>query len=66
MAVKFKIKVVKIGNSLRITIPKEVAEAINLKAGDLVDISLENNCIIVHKIEQEQHKIKKIKKRKLN
>jgi putative addiction module antidote len=59
MAVKFKIKVVKIGNSLRITIPKEVAEAINLKAGDLVDISLENNCIIVHKIEQEQHKIKK-------
>jgi putative addiction module antidote len=64
MAVKFKIKVVKIGNSLRITIPKEVAEAINLKAGDLVDISLENSCIIVHKIEQEQPKIKKSRNEK--
>jgi len=50
MPVEFKIKVVKVGNSLRITIPKEIAEAIKLKVGDVVGISLDNSRIIVRKI----------------
>lgn len=50
MPVEFKIKVVKVGNSLRITIPKEIAEAIKLKVGDVVGISLDNSRIIIRKI----------------
>lgn len=49
MSVKFKMKIVKIGNSLRVTIPKEIAEAVRLRVGDLVSISLENSQIIVSK-----------------
>jgi putative addiction module antidote len=49
MSVKFKIKIVKIGNSLRVTIPKEIAEAVRLKVGDSVNISLENSRIIISK-----------------
>jgi putative addiction module antidote len=47
MSIKFKIKIVKVGNSLRVTIPKEIAEAVRLKVGDLVNISLEDSRIIV-------------------
>lgn len=49
MPVKFKMKVGKIGNSLRVTIPKEVAETIGLKAGDMVNISLDDSRIIICK-----------------
>jgi len=52
MSIKFKIKIVRIGNSLRITIPKEIVEAFRLRAGDLVDISVENNRIIVCRARQ--------------
>jgi putative addiction module antidote len=47
MSIKFKIKIVKVGNSLRITIPKEIVEALRLKAGDSVDITVEDSRIIV-------------------
>lgn len=50
MPVEFKIKVVKIGNSLRITIPKEIAESLKLQTGDVVGISLDDTRIIVRKI----------------
>jgi len=53
MPVEFKIKVVKVGNSLRITIPKEIADATRLKEGDLVGISLDNGRIIVRKVKRE-------------
>jgi len=49
MPVEFKMKVGKIGNSLRVTIPKEIAETIGLKAGDLVNISLDNSGITIRK-----------------
>jgi putative addiction module antidote len=55
MAVKFKIKVVKVGNSLRVTIPKEIAEAIKVKTGDLVNISLENSRIIICKASEDEN-----------
>lgn len=38
MPMQFKVKVVKIGNSLRITIPKEIAESIGLRKGDNVGL----------------------------
>jgi AbrB family looped-hinge helix DNA binding protein len=60
MSVKFKIRIVKVGNSLRITIPKEIAEATHLKIGDLVNVSLEDNRIIVCKA-KESDKTKKPK-----
>jgi AbrB family looped-hinge helix DNA binding protein len=50
MPVVFKIKVVRVGNSLRITIPKEIAEALKLSEGDMVGISLTNNEFIVKKL----------------
>jgi AbrB family looped-hinge helix DNA binding protein len=50
MSVKFKMKIVKVGNSLRVTIPKEIVEAVRLRAGDSVNISLEGNQIVIGKI----------------
>ena len=50
MPIEFKIKVVKIGNSLRITIPKEIVESMKLRAGDTVGVSLSNNEIVVRRI----------------
>jgi len=50
MPVEFKIKVVRIGNSLRITVPKEIAEALEIQAGDLVGVSLNDKRIIVKKL----------------
>ena len=49
MPVKFKIKVAKIGNSLRITIPKEIAEAVDLKKGNVVEVYLDDDKIIICK-----------------
>jgi putative addiction module antidote len=50
MSVKFRMKIVKVGNSLRVTIPKEIVEAVRLKAGDSVNIWLERNQIVIGKI----------------
>ena len=35
-----KVKVVKIGNSLRISIPKPLAEALDIRAGDTLDLEI--------------------------
>jgi putative addiction module antidote len=43
-------KIVKVGNSLRVTIPKEIVEAVRLKAGDSVNIWLDGNQINICKI----------------
>ena len=50
MGLELKVKVVKIGNSLRITIPKEVAESLSLKEGDTVSIGLDDSRMIVRRI----------------
>ena len=49
MPIKFELSVMQVGNSLRITIPKEVAKHLNLKKGDTVDLWVDNSHIIVEK-----------------
>lgn len=56
MPIIFKIKVVRVGNSLRITIPKEVAEALDLKKGDTVSITLTNSEFVVKKTPTSKHR----------
>jgi len=49
MPVKFKIKVVQVGNSLRVTIPKEIAEFMKLRKGDIVEMWADDSHLIVEK-----------------
>lgn len=48
---KFEIKVVQVGNSLKITIPKEIAKHLNIKKGDVVQLWVDNQHVIVEKKE---------------
>lgn len=49
LPVKFKIKVVQVGNSLKVTIPKEIAEHVDLKKGDTVEMWADNSHILIEK-----------------
>ena len=51
MPVKFELSVMQVGNSLRVTIPKEVAKHLNLNKGDTVEMWVNNSSIIVEKKE---------------
>lgn len=51
MPVKFELSVMQVGNSLRITIPKEVAAHLKIKKGDTVELWVDNNHVIVEKKE---------------
>ena len=55
MPVKFKISVVLVGKSLKITIPKEVAEHLDTKKGDAVELWVDNSHMILEKLEKRQH-----------
>lgn len=47
--VKFKIKVVQVGNSLKVTIPKEIVEHVHLKKGDTIEMWADDSHIIIEK-----------------
>ena len=49
MPVPFKVKAVKIGNSIRMTIPKQIAEYLNINEGDTLKITVQNNEMVVKK-----------------
>ena len=49
MPVKFELSVMQVGNSLRVTIPKEVAKHLDLKKGDTVEMWVDNSHIIIEK-----------------
>jgi len=51
MPVKFELSVMQVGNSLRITIPKEIVKYLNLKKGNTVFMWIDNKHIIVEKKE---------------
>jgi len=40
--VKFALKVARVGNSLKVTIPKEIAATTNLKKGDTIEMWVYN------------------------
>lgn len=47
--VKFALKVANLGNSLNVTIPKEIAAHTNLKKGDTVEMWVDNSHILIEK-----------------
>ncbi|HVP16150.1 MAG TPA: AbrB/MazE/SpoVT family DNA-binding domain-containing protein [candidate division Zixibacteria bacterium] len=49
MPVKFEGSVMQVGNSLRITIPKEIAKHLNLDRGDAVELWVDNHSMMMEK-----------------
>jgi bifunctional DNA-binding transcriptional regulator/antitoxin component of YhaV-PrlF toxin-antitoxin module len=49
MPVKFKISVVLVGKSLKVTIPKELAEHLELNKGDHVVMWADNSHVVLEK-----------------
>jgi AbrB family looped-hinge helix DNA binding protein len=49
MPVKFEVSVMQVGSSLRITIPKEIANHVNIKKGDMVSLWVDDGHIIAEK-----------------
>jgi AbrB family looped-hinge helix DNA binding protein len=49
MPLKIEVSVMQVGNSLRITIPKEVAAHLDLKKGDKVQFWADNSHVILEK-----------------
>jgi AbrB family looped-hinge helix DNA binding protein len=47
--VPFKVKALKIGNSLRMTIPKQIADYLKISSGDELEITVQNHEMIVKK-----------------
>lgn len=49
MPIPFKVKVVKIGNSLRMTIPKQITDYLKIEAGAILEITVTDNIMNVKK-----------------
>ena len=49
VALTIEVKIAKMGNSLRMTIPVPVARTLNLKDGDTVEIGVKDGAMIVKK-----------------
>jgi len=49
MPIEFEIKVVRVAGSLRMTIPKEIAKALSIEAGDTVLVSTNDTTMLVKK-----------------
>jgi len=47
--VKFEIKVVQVGNSLKITVPKQIVNHIGLKRGDTVLMWADNSHVTIER-----------------
>ena len=50
MPVEFEVSLVQVGNSLRVTIPKEVVKAMGLKKGDKLGLDLTDSQIRLRKL----------------
>ena len=53
MPIPFKVKAVKIGNSIRMTIPKQIVDYLEIVEGDRLEIIVEDNTMIVKKVEKQ-------------
>jgi len=49
MPIEFEIKVVAVAGSLRMTIPKEIAKALEIRAGDTVIVTVDDHRMLVEK-----------------
>jgi len=49
MPVPFEVKAVKIGNSIRMTIPKQIANYLKIKEGDTLEITVQDSQMVVKK-----------------
>lgn len=47
--VPFKVKAVKIGGSIRMTIPKQIVDYLKIREGDILTIFVSNSEIVVKK-----------------
>jgi AbrB family looped-hinge helix DNA binding protein len=51
LTVPFHVKAVKIGNSIRATIPKEIADYLKIKNGDVLEMTVTDHTITIRKKE---------------
>ena len=51
MPIPFKVKAVKIGNSIRMTIPKPVVDYLKIGAGDTLEVTVDDKEMVMKKIE---------------
>jgi AbrB family looped-hinge helix DNA binding protein len=49
MPVKFTLKVAKVGNSVRVTLPKEIREHLDLQVGDSISMWADNSHVVIEK-----------------
>ena len=54
MPLTIPVKVVKIGNSLRMTIPKPVAQSLGIREGDLLDVGISNDSILAKRADSKE------------
>jgi AbrB family looped-hinge helix DNA binding protein len=47
--IKFELSIMQVGSSLRVTIPKEIAQYLNLKKGETVSMWVDDSHIIIEK-----------------
>lgn len=48
------VKAVKIGNSLRMTIPKPVAQSLGIQEGDVLDVGVSDGSLIAKRADSKQ------------
>jgi len=49
MPIKFELSVMQVGNSFRVTIPKEIAKHLNINKGDSLEMWVDDSKIILKK-----------------
>lgn len=54
MPVKFRRKVANLNRTLMVNIPKEIAQELEIKKGDIIIVTLENSHFCCRKEEQEE------------
>ena len=55
MVIRFECKVGLVGHSLRVTIPEQIAKALDIKAGEIVYVSTDDTRIILEKKKRQNH-----------
>jgi bifunctional DNA-binding transcriptional regulator/antitoxin component of YhaV-PrlF toxin-antitoxin module len=53
MPIKFEVSVMQVGSSLRITVPRQVANHLDIKKGDKIVMYSDNSHVVLAKKEQD-------------